>query len=104
VELWWQQFLLIFLRTNDQIYVRIQFLTGRRPVSSYSPGALTTIALWMEVGAYVQGKLSALACCLVTLVTLHNITCIPWLLCGCPINSITRLVCRLLSAFSRMGS
>jgi len=24
----------------------IQFLTGRRPVRSYSPGALATIALW----------------------------------------------------------
>jgi len=30
----------------------VQFLTGRRHMRSFSPGAVATIALWKSVGAY----------------------------------------------------
>ena len=54
VQLWWQQFLLIFLRTNVQIpkfVSEIQFLIGRRPTRSYSSWCNRHHCL-MEVGAY----------------------------------------------------
>ena len=58
-QLCWQQFLLIFLRRNAIFCTEtslisygvkncrwVQFLTVRRPMSSFSPGAVATIALW----------------------------------------------------------
>jgi len=52
VQLWWQQFLLIFLRTNVQNHVaEIQFLIGRRPARSYSSWG-TRHHCPVEVGAY----------------------------------------------------
>jgi len=51
VQLWWQNFLLVFLRTNVifctkklDIIRRIRFLTARRPLGSFSAGAVATIA------------------------------------------------------------
>ena len=53
VQLWWQQFLLVFLnkcnflhRNDLDIVRRVQFLAGRRPVRSFSRGAVATVALW----------------------------------------------------------
>ena len=53
VQLWWQHFLLIFLRTicnflqknKFDIVRRVRFLTGRRPTRSFALGAVATIAL-----------------------------------------------------------
>jgi len=56
-----QQFLLVFLRTNAilctknklAIVRRVQFLTGRRAVRSFSPAAVATIALlWKSAPIY----------------------------------------------------
>jgi len=63
VHLWWQRFLLIFLRTRVifakklDIVQRVQFLTGRRPTRSFSPGAVATIALWKLAPMSTKPKL-----------------------------------------------
>ena len=57
MQLWWQQFLLIFQITNVifctknnlDIVRRVQFPTGRRPMRSFSPEAVATTALWKSV-------------------------------------------------------
>ena len=51
MQLRWQQYLFIELRTNEifcnklDIVRRVQFLTERRPMRSFSPGAVATTAL-----------------------------------------------------------
>jgi len=55
VQPWWQQFFVDFPKNKrkflhknnlDNIVRRVQFLTGRRPMKSFSPGAIATIAPW----------------------------------------------------------
>jgi len=56
VQLWWQQFL-FFFPTNKCNFLHkneLQFRTGRRPVRSFSPGAVATIAVWKSVPMNVQ--------------------------------------------------
>jgi len=48
-----------FLHKNKHDVVRrVQFLTGRRPMRSFSPGAVATIALWKSAarGVYNADK------------------------------------------------
>ena len=57
VQLWWQQFFVDFFAKNKcnflhmhkntlDIVRRVQLLIRRRPMRSFSPGAVATIALW----------------------------------------------------------
>ena len=53
MQLWWQQFLLIFLRTNVIFctkqacyHTAAPILIGRHPMRSFSPGAVAINALW----------------------------------------------------------
>ena len=34
------------VKQRKKLYRRVQFLTGRRPMGNFSPGAVATIALW----------------------------------------------------------
>jgi len=43
-----------FLRKNKlDIVRRVQFLTGRRPMRSFSPGAVATVALWKSASMII---------------------------------------------------
>jgi len=43
-----------FLHKNKlDIVRRVQFLTGRRPMRSFSPGAVATVALWKSASMII---------------------------------------------------